>query len=77
MTVSSTQADTDILGRPLCSCGQRMDLARIDPHPEIDGAEVRHYECHFCGNTLMKVFGEELALAVGAALKSVQAKPPV
>ena len=31
MDVSAEQTTNDILGRPICLCGARMDLTRMEP----------------------------------------------
>ena len=50
---------TDLLGRPTCSCGARMNLTRMEPHPTILHAEIRTYECEQCNDTLVKTFGDD------------------
>jgi hypothetical protein len=50
---------TDLLGRPICLCGGKMDLARIEPHSTIRHAEIRKYECSRCNHTLIQTFGDD------------------
>ena len=49
----------NLLARPLCLCGARMDLSRIEPHPAVPAAEIRTYECVSCGHTLIQTFGDD------------------
>jgi hypothetical protein len=59
MTAIIERWTMDLLGRPTCLCGAKMELARIEPHPIIRNAEIRVYECRECNDTLIKTFGGE------------------
>jgi len=49
---------TDLLGNQTCLCGATMDIARVEPHPTIQKAEIWTYECQKCSHTLTKTFGD-------------------
>jgi hypothetical protein len=36
-----------------------MELARIEPHPTMQHAEIRTYECKECGDTLIQTLSGE------------------
>ena len=58
--LTSERWTTDLFGRPLCVCGgATMDLAQIEPHPTIQHAEIRTYECMECGQTLVQKFDKD------------------
>ena len=61
MAANAERWTTDLLGRPTpnCTCGARMNLARIVPHLIIPHAELRTYECAECGDTLAKTFRDD------------------
>ena len=59
MGVTTERYTTDLLDRPVCLCGAKMNLARIEPHPTLARADIRTYECRECGDTLIQTFGDE------------------
>lgn len=59
MAVITERWTTELLGRPICLCGAKMELARIEPHPTVGRVEIRTYKCKECGDTLIQTFAGE------------------
>jgi len=57
MAAAAERWTTDLLGRPICLCGAKMELARMEPHPTSPHAEIRTYECRECNDTRIQTFG--------------------
>ena len=34
---------------PICDCGGPMNLASIQPHPDLPGHELKTFKCSICG----------------------------
>ena len=59
MAEKQSAANAPGLNEPVCLCGVAMTLRRIEPHPTVQHADVRTFQCQECGHTLTQTFGDD------------------